>query len=65
VHALMSALAKRAAMSALGQKRTCAVQNVMSALHPIATAKAKFRRHMQWVGDINEQNRDFGNCPLC
>src|SRR5262245_41004956 len=30
-------------MSALGQKQTCALQNVMSALHPIATAKAKFR----------------------
>src|SRR5262245_15987633 len=31
-------------MSALGQKQTCATQNVMSALHPIATAKAKFRK---------------------
>src|SRR5262249_21656149 len=31
-------------MSALGQKQTCALQNVMSALHPIATAKAKFRK---------------------
>ena len=27
-------------MSALGQKQTCAVQKGMSALHPIATAKA-------------------------
>ena|SRR4029079_6081637 len=27
-------------MSALGQKRTCAAQKAMSALHPIATAKA-------------------------
>jgi hypothetical protein len=27
-------------MSALGQKQTCAPQNGMSALHPIATAKA-------------------------
>jgi hypothetical protein len=27
-------------MSALGQKRTCAPQNAMSALPPIATAKA-------------------------
>ena len=26
----------------MGQKRTRALQNVMSALHPIATAKAKF-----------------------
>src|SRR5215472_12679678 len=31
-------------MSALDQKQTCALQNVMSALHPIATAKAKFRK---------------------
>ena len=30
-------------MSALGQKQTYAVQNVMSALPPIATAKADFR----------------------
>jgi hypothetical protein len=29
-------------MSALGQKQTCAVQNVMSALPPIATLIAKF-----------------------
>jgi len=28
------------AMSALGQKPTCALQNLMSALLPIATAKA-------------------------
>jgi hypothetical protein len=31
-------------MSALGHKRTYAVQNGMSALHPIATAKADFRK---------------------
>src|SRR4029453_8182760 len=31
-------------MSALGQKRTCAVQSAMSALPPIATAKADSRR---------------------
>src|SRR5262245_42179471 len=29
-------------MSALGQKQTCALQNRMSALPPIATAKADF-----------------------
>jgi hypothetical protein len=29
-------------MSALGQKQTCAVQKGMSALPPIATAKAEF-----------------------
>src|SRR6516165_8980808 len=33
----------RKLMSVLGQKRTCALQDVMAALHPIATAKAKFR----------------------
>jgi hypothetical protein len=31
-------------MSALGHKRTCAVQLVMSALPPIATAKADSRK---------------------
>src|SRR5262249_32553662 len=31
-------------MSALGQKRTCAMQEPMSALPPIATAKADFRK---------------------
>src|SRR6516164_11647651 len=31
-------------MSALGQKQTCALQNVMSALHPIATAKGDSRK---------------------
>jgi len=31
---------KRQQMSALGQKQTCAAQNGMSALPPIATAKA-------------------------
>src|SRR5262249_51824083 len=31
-------------MSALGQNQTCALQNVVSALHAIATAKAKFRK---------------------
>src|SRR5215467_501815 len=31
-------------MPALGQKQTCAAHKVMSALHPIATAKAKFRK---------------------
>jgi hypothetical protein len=32
-----------AMMSALGQKQTCAMQNVVSTLPPIATAKADFR----------------------
>ena len=31
-------------MSALGQKRTCTAHKLMSALPPIATAKAKFRK---------------------
>ena len=34
----------RLTMSALGHKRTCAVQKPMSALPPIATAKADFRK---------------------
>src|SRR5262252_4598949 len=33
-------------MSALGQKQTCAVQTVMSALPPIATAKADSRKRI-------------------
>jgi len=33
-------------MSALGQKPTYALQQVMSALPPIATAKADFRKVM-------------------
>jgi hypothetical protein len=36
-------LSPRVAMSALGQKQTCAVQKGMSALPPIATAKADIR----------------------
>jgi hypothetical protein len=35
---------KRCAMSALGHKQTFAVQNVMSALPPIATAKSGYLR---------------------
>jgi hypothetical protein len=30
-------------MSALGQKQACALQQLMSALHPIATAKADMK----------------------
>jgi hypothetical protein len=37
-----AAVLKGPSMSALGQKRTCAPQKVMSALPPIATAKADF-----------------------
>src|SRR5262245_60220672 len=37
-------------MSALGQKQAYALQQAMSALHPIVTAKAKFRERP---------------CPLC
>ena len=33
-------------MSALGQKRTCAVQKAMSAFPPIATAKADLRTRL-------------------
>jgi hypothetical protein len=34
----------RPPMSALGQRQTCALQNAMSALPPIETTKAKFRK---------------------
>jgi hypothetical protein len=34
-------------MSALGQKQTYALQQAMSALHPIATAKAKFHKRRE------------------
>src|SRR5262249_10542154 len=37
-------LAVQNAMSAMGQKPTYALKQAMSALHPIATAKAKFRK---------------------
>src|SRR5262245_25647118 len=42
----------RRVMSALGQKRTCAVQNVMSALPQIATAKADIAQLAKRVGPI-------------
>ena len=38
------AISFETSMSALGQKRTYAVQKGMSALPPIATAKADFRK---------------------
>src|SRR5262249_31778707 len=41
---LRPALRKGGPMSALGQKPTYALQQAMSALHPIATAKANFRK---------------------
>jgi len=42
-------------MSALGQKQTCAVHQSMSALPPIATAKANIRHSFnQLVGDLLE-----------
>ena len=41
---LAAQVIKPLTMSALGQKQTFALQNVMSALPPIATAKAKFRK---------------------
>ena len=39
-------------MSALGQKRTCAAQNLMSALHPIATAKADMVKQVRFTGSF-------------
>jgi hypothetical protein len=37
---IVTSIVARPEMSALGHKRTCAVQNGMSALHPIVTKKA-------------------------
>src|SRR6516164_686753 len=52
------------AMSALGHKRTFAVRTGMSALPPIPTAKAKFRKKAMSAlppkGDIAERDRHFG-----
>src|SRR5262245_35750782 len=47
-------------MSALGQKRTCAVQEPMSALPPIATAKADSRKR---ACPLYPRKRTFG-CSL-
>src|SRR5215813_11689037 len=41
---LLAIILALVAMSALGQKPTYALQQAMSALHPIATAKANFRK---------------------
>src|SRR5262245_18227323 len=41
---LLAIILALVAMSALGQKQTYAPQKAMSALHPIATAKANFRK---------------------
>jgi len=40
-------------MSALGHKRTCAAQNVMSALHPKATLNAFLRNNLN-IGKLDE-----------
>src|SRR5262245_54435261 len=51
-------------MSALGQKQTCALQNVMSALHPIATTKADFpKNHVRFAPESGHV-RCNGGCPL-
>jgi hypothetical protein len=44
-------------MSALGHKRTCALQNIMSALPPIATSIAFFRMSAKGVAALA-----FGLC---
>src|SRR5262245_53581225 len=53
-------------MSALGQKQTYTLQQAMSALHPIATAKATFRNrpcllypHV-WTCAVQRPMRAFG-----
>src|SRR5262245_27476206 len=55
-----------ATMSALGQKQTYALQQAMSALHPIATAKAKFRKgHVRFTPESGHvrATRDVGFGP--
>ena len=51
-------------MSALGQKQTYAVQIAMSALPPIATAKAEFpRKHVRFTPESGHVRRTRP-CPL-
>jgi len=74
IHAMaMSALPPRATcavrleMSALGQKQTYALQSFMSALPPIATAKADFRRAMSALppkADMRGATRDVRFGPI-
>ena len=59
-------------MSALGQKQTCASQKAMSALPPIATAKADIgktgrSRHQSDVRFTSESGhvQCTSRCPLC
>jgi hypothetical protein len=47
-------------MSALGQKQTYAVQQPMSALLPIATAKADIP---WWIGEASVQDKLVAYCP--
>jgi hypothetical protein len=47
-------------MSALGQKRTYALQQAMSALHPIATTKADIP---WWIGEASVQDKLVAYCP--
>src|SRR5262249_6091976 len=69
VHTYAGTLERRKSQSqpkpALGQKQTCAVQNVVSALHPIATAKAKFGKsgHVCFTPESGHV-RCNGGCPL-
>ena len=56
---------KRQAMSALGHKRTYAVQKDMSALPPLATAKADFAiRYVRFTPESGHV-RCKNSCPLC
>jgi hypothetical protein len=52
-------------MSALGQKQTCAVQTVMSALPPIATAKADLAKHHVRFPPQSGHVQCNQGCPLC
>jgi hypothetical protein len=55
---------KRSSMSALGQKRTYAMQKAMSALPPIATAKADFRKRSCLLHPESGHVRCIRSCPL-
>jgi hypothetical protein len=51
-------------MSALGQKQTFAVQKGMSALPPIATAKADFRKRSCLLYPESKDVQCSSACPL-
>jgi len=51
-------------MSALGQKQTCAVQTLMSALLPITTAKADLARRHGYALSSRYSAATAGTMPM-